>query len=349
MSRQWVTLPVGPLAAENLTSSVDRLHDHAATGQTGGINEDRIGSHWIGEASPSSTTELSKMRYEVKSNPFGKPTVKFNCSGCGVRLTSPITDAGEADTCPDCRLSILVPGIAERKKYEEALDRRKSELASKKEAKQRAKDELIAAKEAAIRESKIRERNALKEQIETDRLAKEYDVGHTNAVTNLNLTPYAPHGSSNKKSSLLATFVGVSMGFVILTCGCCGVFGWIGASSPQSQSRARQTETRKHASNNQDSAIREFSNAVGSIEGAGILIEQIKSGSTDGFAVIVVTNYWHQAHRQNRLQLAQKIQYAWAKTYAPDDADRAYIKIVDLNGNVVGKSGIFGSSVSVID
>ena len=55
--------------------------------------------------------------YEVKRGVAGI-NIKYDCLNCGIRLASPLMQAGQLDHCPDCRAPLVVPG--ETEKYAEA-------------------------------------------------------------------------------------------------------------------------------------------------------------------------------------------------------------------------------------
>lgn len=70
------------------------------------------------------------------------------------------------------------------------------------------------------------------------------------------------------------------------------------------------------------------------------LIEGVEEGYVKNSIRIIVSNSWHLAPYQVRLQAAQNLQNLWAAAI-PDDAV-AMISIVDYNGNEVGGRGVFG-------
>ncbi len=73
--------------------------------------------------------------------------------------------------------------------------------------------------------------------------------------------------------------------------------------------------------------------------------ELINSASAKGDTVtITVQNLWHVRVKQIRLQDAQNLWKIWAQIHSPKKPDKSRIKIVDLNGNEVGGSGILGGS-----
>ncbi len=51
--------------------------------------------------------------YEVRKSVAGY-SVKYDCPGCKVRLTSPLMDAGKQDRCPDCGFALVVPATKEK-------------------------------------------------------------------------------------------------------------------------------------------------------------------------------------------------------------------------------------------
>ena len=53
---------------------------------------------------------------ELKKSLFGGYTIGYDCPNCKARLKSPLSDAGQTDTCPDCKRQFTVPGTDEREK-----------------------------------------------------------------------------------------------------------------------------------------------------------------------------------------------------------------------------------------
>jgi Zn-finger nucleic acid-binding protein len=82
--------------------------------------------------------------YEVKKSVAGT-SVKYDCPGCGVRLTSNLVEAGKGDQCPDCGAVFHVPG--DREKLEEA----KRQLEQKKAKASEASRRKIEAEESLTR------------------------------------------------------------------------------------------------------------------------------------------------------------------------------------------------------
>ncbi len=89
------------------------------------------------------------MRYFVTKSLIGTPSVKYNCPGCKVRLTSSLREAGDADACPECGYAFEVPGVKERQQIEqrENAEREKREA----EREQKAAAKLLAAQERAAK------------------------------------------------------------------------------------------------------------------------------------------------------------------------------------------------------
>ncbi len=73
--------------------------------------------------------------------------------------------------------------------------------------------------------------------------------------------------------------------------------------------------------------------------------DSVGKGVNEGQVVITVTDLWHLAPYQERLQAAQSLWQEWANIHSPQDVDRARIKLVDLSGNEVGGSRILAGSL----
>ena len=52
-------------------------------------------------------------RVKITKSVFGGLRVGYECPKCRERLRSPLTDAGKADTCPNCHAQFTVPGTTE--------------------------------------------------------------------------------------------------------------------------------------------------------------------------------------------------------------------------------------------
>ncbi|OHB55206.1 MAG: hypothetical protein A2Y12_09270 [Planctomycetes bacterium GWF2_42_9] len=75
------------------------------------------------------------------------------------------------------------------------------------------------------------------------------------------------------------------------------------------------------------------------------LITNIEYNTLPSGADITVANVWHYQPYQLRLQMAQNLWKAWARINSPDEPDMAKIRILDLNGNEVGGSRVWGGSL----
>ena len=72
--------------------------------------------------------------YTVKKHKLtGKSTVHFSCAKCGATLNAPLEDAGAAQSCPECKCGIRVPGVSERM-VQEAEDRASAAVAAREKA-----------------------------------------------------------------------------------------------------------------------------------------------------------------------------------------------------------------------
>ena len=100
------------------------------------------------------------MSYTIEKGLFGKVHVLYPCPTCHSGLTSPLDEAGTADTCPNCASKFTVPGEKElqaQRQQKEALRqqaetrqaREKEEARRAKEDAQRAKGKARQVKEAA--------------------------------------------------------------------------------------------------------------------------------------------------------------------------------------------------------
>jgi hypothetical protein len=108
--------------------------------------------------------------YEVKKGWLGGRNVSYPCPHCGERLRSPLTDAGQQDSCPTCNDVFVVPGSADLHRITEAEKLAKQDEARLKEqAKEEArlrKVRLEQQREAALKKSAA-------ERAEQERLAEE--------------------------------------------------------------------------------------------------------------------------------------------------------------------------------
>ncbi|WP_430453831.1 zf-TFIIB domain-containing protein [Rhodopirellula europaea] len=130
------------------------------------------------------------MKPQVKKNLLGKYEIKFDCPKCGVRLTSPLLDAGEIDDCPDCRTKFRVPGKQQREAYEAKLAKEKAE----KEAEKALRDE---ERRVAVEEKRLKQEERRLQQEEEQRrremiLAQEEEERRRTELANL--LPPTVHG-----------------------------------------------------------------------------------------------------------------------------------------------------------
>ena len=86
------------------------------------------------------------MNPKVTKTLLGGYQVKFGCPACKTRLTSPLSDAGANDTCPDCGSQFVVPGT-------DALRQWNEQKAEKAEQKRQQQLELARQKAEAAKES----------------------------------------------------------------------------------------------------------------------------------------------------------------------------------------------------
>jgi hypothetical protein len=56
------------------------------------------------------------MNVQVRKTALGRYRLAYECPKCQTRLTSPLTDAGESDHCPECEEAFEVPGVGERER-----------------------------------------------------------------------------------------------------------------------------------------------------------------------------------------------------------------------------------------
>ncbi len=107
------------------------------------------------------------MNPKVTKTLLGGYQVKFDCPGCKTRLTSPLSDAGMKDTCPDCGSQFAVPGTDALQQWNE---RKQADLAGKeKKAEEKSQRKAIEQQEAAEEKRKLAES---KETAEYDSLVR---------------------------------------------------------------------------------------------------------------------------------------------------------------------------------
>lgn len=98
----------------------------------------------------------SVSEYRIKRGPLGA-SVKYDCPGCTVRLTSALFEAGNPDSCPDCGVRFVVPGGKEKLE----------------EAQQELQNSRMRAAEVANREAETARKKIEAQQNLTRKLAEE--------------------------------------------------------------------------------------------------------------------------------------------------------------------------------
>lgn len=86
------------------------------------------------------------MRFEIVKNVLGAKQVRYECPKCGTTLKNSLSQAGEKDACPECRVVFVVPGQAEKQQdqliadqlAEDKRQRAENRKAQKIEAKRQA-------------------------------------------------------------------------------------------------------------------------------------------------------------------------------------------------------------------
>jgi membrane protein involved in colicin uptake len=101
------------------------------------------------------------MRVQINKNLFGKYRVGYKCPNCEERLKSPLSEAGNKDTCPCCGACFVVPGAEELTR----ITNEKLQLAQRKAAstayihqlKTRRKQEQAATRNLALQRANEQE------------------------------------------------------------------------------------------------------------------------------------------------------------------------------------------------
>lgn len=120
---------------------------------------------------------------------------------------------------------------------------------------------------------------------------------------------------------------------------------WWESTQPQPAEIAQHRIAEQAAFTANANAITEFRSALALIPGINDIIARVAQGDTAESVRVTVTNAWHHMHRQERLQGAQTIQRAWALVRSRDHPDAARLELVDLNGNEVGGSRVWGGTL----
>jgi hypothetical protein len=106
-------------------------------------------------------------------------------------------------------------------------------------------------------------------------------------------------------------------------------------NTPEGQARAAQASA----------DAQRFLQRIRSIDTDGALVVDAKPGTMDHQLDITLSNDWFYQPHQVRIQTAQTLHYAWAQTHGMN-LDSAPIRLLDLNGNEIGRSGVWGTRVS---
>lgn len=127
-------------------------------------------------------------RLEIKKNLFGQYTVGYDCPHCGAGLSSPISDAGKTDFCPDCRMQFLVPG------QKEAIRIQEEQQAAARETEAETERKRQRAAQQAVFEEQARRLEASKGEAErTRRLRDEHEQRQAQEeVRELQIVPQQP-------------------------------------------------------------------------------------------------------------------------------------------------------------
>lgn len=107
------------------------------------------------------------MSYSVVKSLTGGLVVKYGCPECGVKLSSPLKDAGAIDTCPDCGFALKVPGQREREATKNKQAAKKAEIEAERKEKEDLKLRAKAEREIERRREvdvKLKEQQLLAEQ-----------------------------------------------------------------------------------------------------------------------------------------------------------------------------------------
>lgn len=92
------------------------------------------------------------MQYTIKKKLLGQDRVLYKCVLCACDLESPLSDAGQEDTCPYCGGRFTVPGDQELKVRDEQKNRRQEEAhrEAQMRAQERERKRLEAAQSKAV-------------------------------------------------------------------------------------------------------------------------------------------------------------------------------------------------------
>lgn len=160
--------------------------------------------------------------------------------------------------------------------------------------------------------------------------------------------------------------LGAALGVLGLSVLLCGVFAYFGqpsaadlASMDELENKIAAREAKDRAKKNAEAqaaarlaAADEASKVQQQLAAMRPVVELLQ-GLAERYEIdgntfrLTVRDPWHSLAQQVRLQNAQLLWKAWAEIRSPNEMDAARLEIVDLRGNAVGGSGLFGSLVSV--
>lgn len=94
--------------------------------------------------------------------------------------------------------------------------------------------------------------------------------------------------------------------------------------------------------------LQRYATELRSLDSTGAVLVSVNADSRN-MAEVTVGDAWHTQPKYVRLQMAENLWQSWVEITSPQSPDSAYLKLVDVNGDKVGGSGIAGSLVSVQD
>ena len=93
----------------------------------------------------------------------------------------------------------------------------------------------------------------------------------------------------------------------------------------------------------------EYVRTLNGVPNVDRLLVRSERGMNGDDIKIIVNNEWHFQPFQVRLQLAQRLWQIWAGVHSPNNPDKAFISLVDRNGNSVGGSSSLAGSIVHVD
>lgn len=89
----------------------------------------------------------------------------------------------------------------------------------------------------------------------------------------------------------------------------------------------------------------EYRKMMRTIDPQGDIVVNVIEGRQNDTINVTVANSFHYEPYQMRLQLAQTFWQGWSRIHSPTEPDKARIKVLDMSGNEVGGSRVWGGSV----